>query len=97
MAEESVRTEIAQVRGEMRERSARSDAKFAEVNGKMDAGFERVDREIATLRGEMHEGFARVDAKIERAIKTLLYAIVSIGGAIVLALITALIKLWTIQ
>ena len=90
MAEDSVRIKITTVHGEIREG-------FAKVRGKMDAGFERVDREIATLRGEMHEGFARVDAKIERAIKTLLYAIVSIGGAIVLALITALIKLWTIQ
>ncbi len=97
MAEESMRTEITTVHGEIREGFARVDAKFAEMNGKMDAGFERVDREIATLRGEMHEGFARVDAKIERAIKTLLYAIVSIGGAIVLGMITALIRLWTMQ
>lgn len=79
MAEESVRTEIAQVRGEMHE------------------GFERVCQELAKLSGEMHEGFARVDAKIERAIKTLLYAIVSIGGAIALGIITGLIRIWTMS
>lgn len=86
MAEESVRTE------------------FDKLCGEMDAGFERVYQEFEKLRGEMHEGFARVEAKIaeqhvetEKAIKTLLYAIVSIGGAIVIGIITALIRLWTMQ
>ncbi len=60
MAEESVRTEIAQVRGEMRERSAQSDAKFAAMNGKTDAGFERVDKEFAKMRGEQREDAAQM-------------------------------------
>ena len=63
----------------------------------MHEGFAQVDKEFAKVRGEMHEGFARVEAKIEWSIKTLLYAIVSIGGAIVIGIITALIRLWTMQ
>ena len=79
----------------MAEESVRTE--FDKLCGKMDAGFERVFQEFAKVRGEMHEGFARVEAKIERSIKTLLYAIVSIGGAIVIGIITALIRLWTMQ
>ena len=74
MAGESVRTEIAQVRGEMRERSAQSDAKFAAMNGKMDAGFKRVDKEFAKMRGEQREDAAQMrgDALTETAERVIL-------------------------
>lgn len=76
MAEENVRTEVAQLLSEM------------------NAGFARVNKEIAQLRGEMREGFAQMRSDMEKSIKTLLYAILSTGGILVIGMITALIKFW---
>ena len=46
------------------------------------------------MRGEMREGFAHVRSDMEKSVKTLLYAILSTGGVLVLGMITALIKFW---
>ena len=79
--------EFAQVRGEM-------DAGFAQMRSEMDAGFARVDKELAQVRGEMDAGFAQMRSEMEKSIKTLLYAILSTGGVLVIGMITALIKFW---
>ena len=73
---------------------ARVDKEIAQVRGEMDAGFARVDKEFAQVRGEMREGFAQMRSDMEKSIKTLLYAILSTGGILVIGMITALIKFW---
>ena len=57
---------------------------------------ENVRTEFAHVRGEMREGFARVQSEMEKSVKTLLYAILSTGGVLVLGMITALVKFWFI-
>ena len=55
---------------------------------------ENVSTEVAQLLSEMREGFAQMRSDMEKAIKTLLYAILSTGGILVIGMITALIKFW---
>ena len=49
---------------------------------------------FAQVRGEMREGFSQMRSDMEKSIKTLLYAILSTGGILVIGMITALIKFW---
>ena len=66
---------------------ARVDKEIAQVRGEMETGF-------AQVRGEMREGFSQMRSDMEKSIKTLLYAILSTGGILVIGMITALIKFW---
>lgn len=68
----------------------------AQLLSAMNAGFARVNEGFAQLRGEMREGFAQLRGEMEKWFKTLLYAILSIGGVLVIGMITALIKFWSI-
>lgn len=55
---------------------------------------ENVRTEVAQLLSEMREGFAQMRSDMKKWFKTLLYAILSIGGILVIGMITALIKFW---
>jgi hypothetical protein len=67
-----------------------TDERLDDLNAKVDAGFARVDEDIRELRGEMNARFDKVDSRFEKIdlrFDSLNRTLITVGGAIIAALI----------